>query len=117
MSRIERVNQQVKREIGRIIQLELSDPRLEFVSITSVEVSKDLRNARVYFSVIGDESRKEGAAKGLNGAGGTIRGILARKLNMRCTPELRFHYDKSIEYSSVVEETLKEINNEYKSDQ
>jgi len=117
MSRIERVNQQVKREISRIIQLELSDPRLEFVSITGVEVSKDLRNARVYFSVLGDESRVEAAATGLNGAGGTIRGLLSKKLNMRNTPELRFYHDKSIEYSSYVEETLKEINDEHNSDQ
>ena len=117
MSRMDRINQQVKREISKIIQLELSDPRLEFVSITNVDVSKDLRNARVYFSVLGDDSKKEGAGKGLNGAGGTIRGFLSKRLNMRCTPELRFYQDKSIEYSSFVEETLKEINDEHKSDQ
>ncbi|MBU0469803.1 MAG: 30S ribosome-binding factor RbfA [Candidatus Omnitrophica bacterium] len=117
MSRIDRVNQQVKREISKIIQAELSDPRLEFVSITSADVSKDLRNARVYFSVLGDQSRAEDAALGLNGAGGTIRGFLSRKLNMRNTPELRFYHDKSIEYSSMVEETLKEINDEHNSDQ
>lgn len=117
MSRMDRVNQQVKREIGKIVQLELSDPRLEFVSITNVDVSKDLRNAKVYFSVLGDGGCKEAACKGLNGAGGAIRGYLSKKLNMRCTPELRFYLDKSIEYSSLVEETLKEIHDEDKSDQ
>ncbi len=117
MSRMERINQQVKREIGKIIQQELSDPRLEFVSITNVDVSKDLRNARVYFSVLGDERQKENAEKGLNGAGGTVRGFLSKKLNMRNTPELKFYYDKSIEHTSFVEETLKEINDEHKSDQ
>lgn len=117
MSRIDRVNQQVKREISKIVQMELSDPRLQFVSITNVDVSKDLRSARVYFSVLGDDSCVEAASKGLNGAGGAIRGFLSKNLNMRCTPELRFYHDKSIEYSSSVEETLKEIHDEHKSDQ
>ncbi len=117
MSRMERINQQVKREISKIVQQELSDPRLQFVSITKVDVSKDLRNARVYFSILGDDSQREEAGKGLNGAGGTIRGFLSKKLNMRCTPELRFYQDKSIEYSNLVEETLKEIHDEDKSDQ
>ncbi len=113
MGRIDKINQQVKREIGRIILRELGDPRLEFVTITRVDVSRDLRNAKIYFSVLGDESQALGAESGLNGAKGMIRKLLSQGVNMRNTPELLFIYDKSIEMGVRIEGTLKEIREEY----
>ena len=112
MERIDRVNRQVKRELGRIIQQELSDPRLQFVTITEVDVSRDLRNARIRFSVLGEKGRVRAAEQGLEGARGMIRKLLGQSMSIRHTPELFFIYDQSVEMSVRIEETLKEINNE-----
>lgn len=113
MGRIEKVNQQVKREIGRIILQELSDPRLQFVTITGADVSRDLRNARIRFSVLGEEKQMQAALQGLEGAKGMIRRLLGQSMNMRHTPELFFIYDQSVEMSVRIEETLKEIHDEH----
>ena len=112
MERIKKVNQQVKREIGKIIQQELGDPRLQFVTITEVDVSRDLHNARIRFSVLGEEGRVQAAQQGLEGARGMIRKLLGQSMSIRYTPELFFIYDQSVEMSVRIEETLKEINNE-----
>ncbi len=112
MERIDRVNRQVKRELGRIIQQELSDPRLQFVTITEVDVSRDLRNARIRFSVLGEKDRVQAAQQGLEGAKGMIRKLLGQSMSIRHTPELFFIFDQSVEMSVRIEETLKEINNE-----
>jgi len=112
MGRIDRVNQQVKREIGRIIQQELSDPRLEFVTITEVDVSRDLRNARIRFSVLGEDNQVQAAEQGLEGARGTIRKLLGQSMSLRNTPELFFIFDESVKMSVRIEETLKEIHDE-----
>ena len=112
MGRIEKVNHQVKREIGRIIQRELGDPRLQFVTITEVDVSRDFQNAKIHFSVLGEAPEVQAAQKGLEGARGMIRKLLGQSMNMRHTPELFFIYDQSIEMSARIEETLKEIHDE-----
>lgn len=114
MSRMDRVNQQIKREISLIIQQELADPRVEFVSITECDVSKDLRNAKIMFSVLGDQQRHEEAQKGLDGARGKIRRLVGQRMKIRYTPELSFHYDKTVEESARIDQTLKEIHDEYK---
>ena len=113
MGRIDKINQQVKREIGRILQQELGDPRLQFVTITEVDVSRDLQNAKIHFSVLGKESEAHLAEKVLEKAKGMIRRLLGQSMNMRHTPELYFIYDQSIEMSARIEETLKEIHDEY----
>ena len=113
MGRIDRINQQVKREIGRILQRELGDPRLQFVTITEADVSRDLHNAKIHFSVLGKEHEVQTAQKGLEGAKGMIRRLLGQSMNLRHTPELFFIYDQSIEMSARIEETLKEIHDEY----
>ena len=113
MGRMERINNQVKREIGKIIQRELGDPRLQFVTITEADVSRDLHNARIRFSVLGETSAVQAAKKGLESARGMIRKLLGKSMNMRHTPELFFIYDQSIEMSARIEETLKEIHDEH----
>lgn len=113
MGRIDRVNQQVKREVGKIILRELSDPRLQFVTITEVDVSRDLRNARIRFSVLGGENEMHAAQQGLDGAKGMIRKLLGQSMSIRHTPELFFIYDQSVEMSVRIEETLKEIHDEH----
>lgn len=109
MSRVERVSQQLKRDISLIIQRELTDPRLEFVTITQVEVSPDLRYAKVFFSVLGSALKCEKAQEGLDGARGLIRKLVSQQIMMRHVPELTFIYDRSLEWSASIEETLREI--------
>lgn len=116
MNRIDRVNQQMKREIGNILLREMSDPRLKFVSITHVETSKDLRSARVFFSVLGDSGSAKEAEHGLDNAKGYVRKLVGQKLTLRYTPELHFHHDKSIEFSARIDETIMELKNERNED-
>ena len=126
MDRIDRVNEQIKREIGVIIQQELADPRLRFVTITNVDVSRDLRTAKVYFSALadrllpqgasrpsgGENSAAQAAEKALESAAGTIRRHVGGHIKMRYTPEFHFIHDRSVEFSARVEQTLTEIHHD-----
>ena len=108
--RTTQVGAQVREEIMRIIQRELKDPRIGFVSITEVRMSPDLRQARVRVSVLGDEAAQKQALAGLQSARGLIRHELGRNLhNLKFAPEVRFEIDPSIEYSVRISKTLREI--------
>ena len=109
MGRMEKVNELVKREIGLLLQREMHDPRLQFVTITEVHVSPDLHHARVKFSVLGPQSNVDDVTQSLNHAAGYLRRRIGHNLTLRFTPELEFLYDPSIEYSARIEETLKDI--------
>lgn len=109
MSRMERINQQMKREISNIIQKDLQDPRLEFVSITEVSVSPDFKNARIGFSVLGPEENVGEVELVLRHASGFVRKLIGERINLRNTPRILFVYDPSIQYSIKVEETLEDI--------
>jgi ribosome-binding factor A len=108
--RTDQVGAQVRAEIMDIIQHELKDPRIGFVSITTVRMSPDLRSARVHISVLGDESQQRDSLSGLRSASGLIRHQLGRRLeNLKFSPELRFEIDPSIEYSVHISKRLREI--------
>ena len=94
--------------------IELQDPRLKFVTVTEVDVSRDLRHARVSFSVLGDEVKIQEAAEGLNRARGLIRKMVGQRISTRYTPEIVFVQDRSREYGVKIEETLEEIRHESK---
>jgi ribosome-binding factor A len=101
---------QVQREIMEIIQRELKDPRIGFVSITEVRMSPDLRQARVRLSVLGDEDAQQETLRGLESARGLIRHELGRRLqNLKFSPELIFEIDPSIEYSVRISKQLREL--------
>jgi ribosome-binding factor A len=108
-SRVERVSGLLKEEIGKLIQRELKDPRIGFVSVTRVVLSRDLRHARVLFSIYGDETAKQRSLEGLRSALGFIRGELGRKLTLRYVPELDFRIDESMEYAFHIEEIIHQI--------
>ena len=97
-SRRERVSDYLKRELAVIIQREVRDPRLGMVSITAVEVSRDIAHARVFFTLLGCESEEDAkpTADALNGAAGFLRSALARDAPMRGVPRLRFMFDSSV---------------------
>ena len=110
--RMDRVNQLVKREISNIIQRELEDPRLSLVSISHVDVSKDLRFAKVYFSVLGDEKGAAHAQDGLDGARGFIRKRVGQEIRLKFIPELSFFYDDSLEFNIRLKQDLERMHNE-----
>ena len=107
MSRIERINETMKREIGSLLLKEIHDPRLKFVTITGVDVSKDLQHAKVFYSVLGRDQEEAGEA--LDKARGYVRKLVGQRVIMRYTPEIDFIYDKSIEYSDRIEQALRDI--------
>ena len=104
-----RVDEEVRREIGAILQQKARDPRLAWVSVTRVEVSRDLSVAQVFISTLGDDDAKQGALVALEKAGPFVRTELGRRLRLRRTPELRFHYDPGVEHSLKVNRMLEEL--------
>jgi ribosome-binding factor A len=112
---IERVNTLIRREISELIQRELRDPRLdEFVAVTEVETSSDLKYAKVFVSSISGQQQEEKILKVLNAASGFLRSELAKKANLRRTPELSFHWDNSIEHGDHILRLIDQASAEYK---
>jgi ribosome-binding factor A len=106
--RQDRVNDAVKEEMAQILR-DVKDPRIAgaFVSITAAEVTKDLKFAKIYYSVLGEG--KDDVAKALKSAAGFFRSELARRINLRITPELFFEYDSSMEYGANISSILKTL--------
>jgi ribosome-binding factor A len=104
--RLERVNQLLKEEISTLVQRELKDPRLGFVSVTEVDVTADLRTARVYCSVLGPEDQWLSSFRALDSARGFIRNWLRRHLDLRVVPELVFRPDRSMEHAARMQALL-----------
>ena len=105
-----RINAEVQRELSSILRSEIKDPRIgTMTSVTGAQVAHDLKNCRVYISVLGDERVKEETIRGLKSAEGYIRRMLARNLNLRNTPELTFVLDQSIEYGVHMSKLIDEV--------
>ena len=108
--RMERVNTQMQREISELILRELRDPRLdEFVSVTEVSVSPDLRYARVFVSSMGGQEKEPQILAALNSAAGFLRSELAKKIRIRPMPELHFQWDNSIEKGDRILRLIDEV--------
>jgi ribosome-binding factor A len=108
--RIERVNTLMQREISELIQRELRDPRLdEFISITEVSVSSDLRYAKVYVSSVGGQEKEQQILGVLSSAAGFLRSELAKKVKLRRMPELHFLWDNSIEHGDRILRLIDEV--------
>ncbi|HET6947360.1 MAG TPA: 30S ribosome-binding factor RbfA [bacterium] len=110
--RPEKVEQFIMEELSQILQREVRDPRIGFVSVTDVEVSVDLRHARVFVSVLGTPEEKAATMEGLASASRYIRRELGQRLQMRFTPDISFRLDESIERGSRVMKLLGEVKNE-----
>jgi ribosome-binding factor A len=107
--RLDRVNQLMKEEISTLLQRELKDPRLGFVTVTGVDVTKDLRTAKVFVSVLGDEQQWTASLAALEHARGFIRSWLRRNLDLRVTPELDFRADRSMEHAARIQSLLRDL--------
>jgi ribosome-binding factor A len=108
-SRADRVSGLIQEVLSNLLKKDIHDPRLKMVTITNVKMSRDLRLARIYFSIYGDNSKAEAAAKGFESARGFIKRSLAHKLSLRYMPDLVFFYDESFDYGSQIDELLKRI--------
>lgn len=111
MSRMDKVNELIKREIGHLfLSGEISDPRVQFVTILSVDVSKDLHHARVKFSLLSDNIKEiEGTTDALNHMSGYIRKLIGGKIQLRFTPEIQFIFDKSVQHAALIDQKIEEI--------
>ena len=107
--RTDRISALMQREISDILQRQIKDPRVGFCTVTHVEVSADLRHAKVRVSIMGDEAQCQSSMAGLKNATGFIRREIGQRLSLRYTPEIRFIQDKSVDYILTVDKLLKEI--------
>jgi ribosome-binding factor A len=102
----------LKKRISEIIQVELKDPRVGFVTITEVKVSQDLRHVKVYFSIFGNEKEKKSAVIGLRHATGFVRKRIAESVKVRFVPEIVFEYDEAYEHQRRIDELIERIKKE-----
>jgi len=107
--RFGRLAEEFKKEVSDIIKNEVKDPRIGFVSVVAVEVSGDLRHAKVYVSILGNEESVRGTMEALKRASGFIRKEIARRIQLRYTPEVVFLYDDSIAQGAKISKILHEI--------
>lgn len=105
-----RINGEVLKELSNIIRSEIKDPRINpMTSVVSVEVAPDLKTCKAYISVLGDEQSQKDTITGLKSAEGYIRRELARTVNLRNTPEIKFILDQSIEYGINMSKLIDEV--------
>ena len=111
-NRMNKVDEELKKEISNIISLELKNPHLTgLISVSKVKTSPDLKFARVYVTMINEKDKKENL-RILKQSSGFIRSLIAKRINMRYTPELVFEFDDSIEYGARIDEIINKISKE-----
>lgn len=116
-TRQRRVNELLKEEVGKILQREVSDPRVGFATVTEVDVAPDLRQARVYVSVLGPHEEQTQSLEAIRRAAGYIRGLLARRVDLRVAPELTFELDRSLERGTHVLDLLQSLEKDEAKDE
>ncbi|MCD5397435.1 30S ribosome-binding factor RbfA [candidate division NPL-UPA2 bacterium] len=107
--RVEKVAEAIKEEVSLIIQGEVKDPRIGFLTVTAVELSNNLRYAKIFISVYGSQEEKVKALKGLQSATRFIRREIGHRIQLRYTPEIVFKWDESIEKGAHVSSLLRQI--------
>ena len=109
--RMEKVNELIKREISKMLLVgDIKDPRVSFVTIQNVDVSRDLQHARVKFSILSDKPEDiKNATDGLNSCAGYIRKLISERVELRYTPLVQFIFDKSVQHLAKIDLTLREI--------
>ena len=107
--RTERLGEEIREEVAQLIAGELKDPRIGFVTVTRVDVTPDLRTARVYVGVLGTDKQRQASMTGLKQASGFLRRRMGQTLRLRHTPEMVFLYDEGLQASDRVAQILAEI--------
>ncbi len=110
--RVQRMQEEMKKEVSQILRTELKDPRIGFITITDVEISSDLRNVKIFVSVYGSDEEKAKTMDGLESASGFIRSEIGKRIQLRYTPELSFKFDESIARGARIMKLLNEVKGE-----
>jgi len=111
-SRADRVGGLIQKVLSNILKKNIRDPRLKMATITGVKVSRDLKQARIYFITSGDRQKKGAAIKGFSSAHGFIKRTLAHELDLKYMPDIKFLYDESLEYGAHIDELIASIKGE-----
>lgn len=114
--RLERLRELIKSEFGQMLQRDLKDPRIGFVSVTDVEVSNDCSHVKIFVSVLGDEQVQQATMAGLESAKGFIRTELGQRIRLRYTPEIHLIADQSMARGSRIMELLNEVKKDQRSE-
>ncbi|MBN2707319.1 MAG: 30S ribosome-binding factor RbfA [Deltaproteobacteria bacterium] len=115
--RCRRIGDQLKVEISAMLQREIKDPRIGFITVQDVEVAPDLSQAFVYYTVLGNAEEKDATLVGLNSTAGFMRREIGRRLHLKRIPEMQFRYDDSIDKGEHLEEVFGRIRKEERSEQ
>jgi ribosome-binding factor A len=107
--RAQRVGETIHQEVSQLLIRGLKDPRIGFVTITAVDVTPDLRMARIYYTVIGDEESRKTSAAGLKSSVPYIKQQIGKQLRLRYVPEITFEYDESVDYGNRIEDLLRKV--------
>lgn len=111
-ARADRISVKIQTSLSELLRKKINDPRLDFVTVTGVKLTPDLRDAHIYFTVSSGEKAQKDAERGFEKASGFIRSSLAKKLGLRYMPKLRFVHDKSFDYGSHMNSLLKSLKND-----
>jgi ribosome-binding factor A len=114
--RSDKVAEAIHEIVSGLLIKGIKDPRIGFVTITGVKVADDLHSAKVFFTVVGDETALKNSQAGLQSAAGFIRKEIGKNLRMRYVPELFFRFDESLERANTIERLLKQIHDEHPND-
>lgn len=110
--RIEKLQELIKQEVGKMLLYDIKDPRIGFVTVTEVEMTGDLREAKIYVSIMGNDEQIKNSMEGLQSALGFIRREIGKRIRLRFTPEISFAPDKSLDYSEHIQKLLLKIERE-----
>ncbi|MCP4687950.1 MAG: 30S ribosome-binding factor RbfA [Desulfobacterales bacterium] len=108
-SRSERVREQIRKTLSDILVREVNDPRIRTATISEVQMTRDLRIARVYYAISGDAKQRDAALRGFESARGWLKRVLAGRLKLRYMPDLEFYYDNSFDYGASIDNLLKAV--------
>ncbi len=111
-TRQEKVKELLKQEVSDIIRKEMKDPRLGFITVTDADVSRDLRHAKIFISVLGSEQEQADSLRILQGASSFIRGEFGRRVSMKVLPEISFRSDTAVEHGARIFELLQQVKHE-----
>ncbi|MBR0260929.1 MAG: 30S ribosome-binding factor RbfA [Selenomonadaceae bacterium] len=114
--RIEKLQELIKQEMSKMLLTDLKDPRIGFVTVTDVEMTGDLREAKIYVSIMGGEEQVKSSLEGLNSALGFVRREIGQRVRLRFTPEISFALDTSLDYGDHIQKLLLQVEGDLKND-
>ena len=114
--RIEKLQELIKQEMSKMLLNDLKDPRIGFVTVTGVEMTGDLREAKIFVSVMGDADKVQSSLDGLNSALGFVRREIGQRIRLRFTPEISFALDTSLDYGDHIQKLLLQVEGETHAD-